>query len=232
MKGILNVLRRNGYAEFEFDADENISVSGLLEEINSRSPLLNRAGEAEPPIEWECSCGQTACGACAMVINGVPSLACGRFLRETGPKVTLEPLSKFPCIADLRVDRSAMYSSLEELKIWVSPAKEGAKTGNAENLYTSAGCIMCGCCLEVCPNYSGKDKFFGAAGMNASYRTVNQTADTAVCADHLKLAEKHGMGGCSKSLSCERVCPAKIPLSMTVSQLSKQYLISRLPWKR
>ena len=56
---------------------------------------------------------QAVCGGCAMVINGVPALACATFADEVSvDTLRLEPLSKFPVIADLIVDRSVIYEIL------------------------------------------------------------------------------------------------------------------------
>ena len=60
------------------------------------------------------------CGACAMRINGLPRLACSVFLRDCkGSVVTLEPLSKFPLVKDLVVDRSVIFEALKRTKLWL-----------------------------------------------------------------------------------------------------------------
>ena len=52
---------------------------------------------------------QAVCGGCAMVINGVPALDCSTFADEVkGNELILEPLSKFPVVADLIVDHSGI----------------------------------------------------------------------------------------------------------------------------
>lgn len=64
------------------------------------------------------------CGACAMVINGVPRLACSAFLRDIkGDELTLEPLSKFPVIDDLIVDRSIIESNLHRARAYLGEYK-------------------------------------------------------------------------------------------------------------
>lgn len=47
----------DGYQEFQYDGDLNITVTSLLEKLGN-------------PVEYSCSCLQGICGACAMVING------------------------------------------------------------------------------------------------------------------------------------------------------------------
>jgi len=49
-----------------------------------------------------------------MIINGVPKLACGSRLNTLKNPVKIEPLRKFPAIADLTVDRSIMFENLKK----------------------------------------------------------------------------------------------------------------------
>ena len=46
------------------------------------SALIAINKDLEDPIAWECSCLQKKCGACAMVINSQPKLACKTFVNE------------------------------------------------------------------------------------------------------------------------------------------------------
>ncbi len=215
MKGVVRVRRAGGIEEFSVEADPDTPVTGLLEKINA---------ELSNPIEWECSCGQNLCGACAMIINGVPNLACSTMLGEAGPVITLEPLSKFPLIADLRVDRSCMYTTLTDLKLWLEE-NETAETKDFDLQYAAASCIQCGCCLEVCPNYTGHDAFSGAFAMNAASKIIMQIPAKKRRGELARSIARRTIADCSKSLSCESICPAKIPLSLTIARLNRQYLI-------
>ena len=83
---------------------------------------ITRLNEANPEdeIKWEHSCHQKKCGACAMVINGRPMLACDAVLGRVAHKgiIRVAPLGKFPIIADLMVDRSILYENLNTMKNW------------------------------------------------------------------------------------------------------------------
>lgn len=72
------------WQEFEFGGSENSSIAAVLNELNSRSPLTDACGNTAAPIGWECSCMVRKCGACAMLINGLPRLACSTFLNKKG----------------------------------------------------------------------------------------------------------------------------------------------------
>ena len=55
-----------------------------------------------------------------MVINGVPALDCSTFADEVkGNELILEPLSKFPVVADLIVDRSVIYENRIRAKAYL-----------------------------------------------------------------------------------------------------------------
>lgn len=223
MKGTISVKRNGKWAKFSIDAEANTPVTMILDELNSRETLLEVDGSPAEPIVWECSCDQGVCGSCAMVINGSPRLACSAFFGEVGPDVKVEPLSKFPLVADLKVDRSSISKALSDMKIWLED--EDALVSYVDMQYISASCMLCGCCLDVCPNYSGDGKFYGAVGMNACFRVAEQLSGAAK-RERLLEFSKHGDAGCSKSLACQFVCPAKIPLSVVISRLNRERFLS------
>ena len=96
------------------------TVADLLRSLNEQEEIKDASGEIADPVGWECSCLEKKCGACAMLINGRPALACGVFLKIAASEpskrgfrkrgeVVLEPLSRFPVVRDLMVDRRDVY---------------------------------------------------------------------------------------------------------------------------
>lgn len=215
--------------EFSCRAGADAPVSALLEQINSRDPLTDSQGREAGPIRWQCSCRQQVCGACAMLINGRPRLACNTFMRDLGQGerllLRLAPLSKFPVQRDLWVDRSALFEDIKRLRLWL----EQEAVLRREELpyqYQSASCLMCGCCLEICPNYAPGNGFGGAALMNQAYRTASQYPKGAGQKRLLKDSIRAGQGHCSKTLSCREVCPLDLPLSYLISRGNFLYIKS------
>lgn len=212
----IRILRRKSakeapsWQEFHFEGNGDASVAAVLNDLNSRVPLLDTSGLEAEPIAWERGCMVRKCGACAMLVNGTPRLACSTFLRELGSgTVSLAPLSKFPPVSDLIVDRSVIFERLKKMKLWLeSDARMQAAT-HAER-YASAKCILCGCCLEICPNFSVKGVFAGAAAPVNAYRFLSEEMEKA----HFKeIAEEYRRAyfdGCGKSLACHDICPAGI----------------------
>ena len=191
--------------------EENATVATALSLMNETDGLKDVDGNAVTPIVWECSCLQKKCGACAMVINDRPALACSVRLRELKkPEVTLKPLMKFPVVEDLMVDRSILFENLREMKIWL---KGEARTEpvDYDMAYEGSRCLQCGCCLEVCPNFYPEGKFFGMASFIPTARLISEMKKEQR-EEIYKEYRKHIYDGCGKSLACRKVCPAGIDI--------------------
>ncbi len=183
------------YERFYYDGDLNITVSSLLERLNSQYPILNADGKEVDAIKWSCSCLQGLCGSCAMVINGFPQLACKCFVNEeiatkARGEIWIEPLSKFPVIEDLKIDRTKIYESLKDSKQWINSS---AKINGDEIPFEYE---MSQCLLQE------KDKKHK---------------------EEMKLEyEKHFYSGCVKSVVCDDVCPMKINTQRAISKMNKK----------
>ena len=197
---------------------ENLTVASLLREINADPDIRDMEGKEITRISWECSCLQKKCGACAMLINGKPRLACDTFLRDNlkAGKLVLAPLSKFPVIKDLIVDRSIIYNNLKDIKNYLEE-EVNLTDKNTDSAYEASRCLMCGCCLEVCPNFYVGGDFYGAASFVPATRLI--TATEAGGAEELKRGyREHIYKGCGKSLACRDICPAGIDMDKLLSK--------------
>ena len=175
------------WQEFEFDGSKNSSVANVLKELNSRTPLKDNSGNIVTPISWECSCMVRKCGACAMLINERPRLACSTFLHTLkGSTITLEPLSKFPLVRDLIVDRSILFENLKKLNLWLES--------------------------EVCPNFSANGTFAGAVAAVNAFRILNEEQESTHLNEISAEYKKKYFEGCGKSLSCHDICPIGLPV--------------------
>ncbi len=202
----------NDYKEFQYDGDLNITVTSLLEKLGD-------------PVEYSCSCLQGICGACAMVINGEPKLACQTFLKNEQvvkeyDVIRIEPLSKFPLVKDLKVDRSILYDSMKSSRLWLE-SDAIIHDDNLDFEYEMSLCLMCGCCCEACPNYDLGD-FVGAHIPVSASKLISQEKDS----DHIKEIKKSYKNGfynhCVKSIACEDSCPAGISTQRAISRMNKK----------
>ena len=76
-------------------------------------------GKTVEPVIWECNCMEEVCGACTMIINGMVQQSCSALIDDLEQPIKLEPMSKFPVVRDLMVDRSRMFDNLRKAKAWV-----------------------------------------------------------------------------------------------------------------
>ena len=59
------------------------------------------------------------CGACTMLINGVARQACSTLIDSLEQPITLAPLTKFPLVRDLKVDRQKLFEHLKRVHAWI-----------------------------------------------------------------------------------------------------------------
>ena len=208
------------WQSFSYSGPMHVTVSALLDAINYTDDLFDAEGNPATRVRWECSCMQAVCGGCAMIINGVPALACNTFVDEvTKTDLVLEPLSKFPVVADLMVDRSVIYENLNRAKAYIEGRCVSSKKNHAHQ-YSVAKCLKCGLCIEVCPNYHVGGAFFGAVFANESYMITTQSDEKPTRI--IKEYKTHFGAGCSKALSCQSVCPVGIETITSILKMNRQ----------
>ena len=204
---------------FEYDGPAENSVAGVLDYINYNDDVVNIEGKRSTRIGWECSCLQGVCGACAMVIDGRPALACETLVRDLkGEEIEIRPLRKFPVIHDLIVDRSSIQENLTKTNVFIGEYQP-SEDGDHGHQYTAAKCLKCGLCLEVCPNYVNGRTFFGATFANDCYLVAARNRTKAK--EISRAYGEHFGSTCSKSLSCMDVCPVKIQTIASIARLNR-----------
>jgi succinate dehydrogenase / fumarate reductase iron-sulfur subunit len=193
-------------------------------------------GKSVSPVAYESGCLEETCGACAMLINGRVRQACSAMvddLRDEGNTIILEPLSKFPLVRDLIVDRKRFFDDLKRVSAWTTidgtcdlgPGRTISQKKHAA-IYPLSLCIGCGCCMEACPQYTPANHFVGAAVINQA-RVFNELPTGAALKEERleALMEEGGVAGCGKSGNCVQVCPKKIPLMESIAAIGRQATI-------
>ena len=208
------------WQSFHYDGPKHVTVSAVLDALNYTDDLFDVEQASATRIRWECSCGQAMCGGCAMVINGIPALACATFADEVkGNNLILEPLSKFPVVSDLIVDRSIIYENLVRAKTFLDTLAVHDKRQH-EHQYSVAKCLKCGLCLEVCPNYHPGGEFFGALLANEGYLVASQSSNKN--SQVIQEYKTHFGAWCSKALSCQTVCPMEIETITSIMRMNRK----------
>lgn len=168
----------------------------------------------------------------AMLINGKAAMACSALVYKLQHPIRLEPLSRFPVVRDLIVDRSVLFENLKRVTAWV-PVDGTYDLGpgpritpeSQEEMYPLSRCISCCLCLEVCPQFTPATGFVGAAIIN-QVRLFNEHP-TGKTVKRERLHALIGDGGiheCAYAQNCVRICPKNIPLTTSISVVYGQVM--------
>src|SRR5246127_4670502 len=221
------------WEEFSIPYRPNMNVISALMDI--AADPLTREGKATTPITYDSNCLEEICGSCAMLINGRARMACSALVEHLEQPIKLEPLSKFPLVPALQVDRSVLFENLKKVKAWV-PVDGTYDLGAGPRVfpqeqevnYPLSNCISCTCCMEVCPQFNEDTGFVGAATI-AQVKLFNNHPTGKVFAEE-RLRALSGDGGiqeCGFAQNCVEACPKQIPLTNAISDISRDVLIQK-----
>jgi succinate dehydrogenase / fumarate reductase, iron-sulfur subunit len=219
------------WEEFELPWQPRMNVISALMDIQKNPTTSDKKTVA--PVFWESACLEEVCGSCTMVINGRVRQSCTALIDKLAPNgetITLAPMTKFPLVRDLAVDRSRMFNDLKKVKAWVlvdgshelGPGPRQSQE-NQEEAYPLSRCMTCGCCLEACPQVNDSSSFIGPAAIN-QVRLFNLHPSGKMHAPE-RLEALMGDGGvadCGKAQNCVEVCPKEIPLVDSIAVVSRQ----------
>ncbi|MBX5476612.1 MAG: succinate dehydrogenase iron-sulfur subunit [Clostridia bacterium] len=215
---------------FEVACRPGMNVIALLMEIRRRP--VTRDGRETTPVAWEMACLEEVCGACTMLINGRVRQACSAIVDRLEKPIRLEPLTKFPLVRDLVVDRSVMFEQLKRIKAWIPidgtyDLGPGPRMNEADRqvAYELSKCFTCGSCLEACPQYNPLTQFIGAT--NLSWVDFYGFHPTGAMNQHERLDAVMGPGGvqtCGNAQNCVQVCPKGIPLTNAIYRVKRAAL--------
>ena len=216
---------------FTVPAKPGMNVISALMEIQ-KNPVTNR-GEKTSPVTWDSNCLEEVCGACTMVVNGKVRQACSALVEQLDQPITLEPMTKFPLVRDLVVDRSRMFEALKKVKAWIpldgswdmGPGPKQAPE-TQEKAYVLSECMTCGCCLEACPNVNTKSPFIGAAAISQVRLFNMHPTGKFHAAERLEaLMGEGGIHECGNAQNCAAVCPKEIPLTTSIAQMNRDVTV-------
>src|SRR5664279_1590834 len=104
------------WEKFELPWRQGMNVISAMMEIAANPVTAD--GRPTTPITYDSNCLEEICGSCAMLINGQAKMACSALVANLKQPITLEPVSKFPIVRDLAVDRSVLFENLKGVKAW------------------------------------------------------------------------------------------------------------------
>ena len=216
------------WEEFALDWRPSMNVIIALRDI-AENPVT-RNGRKTTPVSYDSNCLEEICGSCAILINGKARMACSALIDHLEQPIRIEPLSKFPVVRDLVVNRQAMFENLKRVKAWIPidgtyDLGEGPRVSpeTQEKGYPLSHCITCGNCLEVCPQVNSNNAFVGAA-IISQVRLFNMHPTGKMHARE-RLEALMGPGGiadCANAQNCVEACPKGIPLTESIAEVNRQ----------
>ena len=221
---------------FSIPYRSGMNVISCLMEI--RKQPKTEDGIPTTPVKWEQNCLEEVCGACSMVINGRVRQACSALVDKLEHPIRIEPMTKFPLVSDLVVDRTKMFEALKRAKTWIAVDTSedlgpGPKISPEEQQasYSFSRCMTCGCCLEACPQVNDRSPFVGAAVIGQVRLFNANPAGRANASDRLRgLMVTGGAQDCGNAQNCVRVCPQKIPLTTAIAEVNRQITKEIFRW--
>ena len=255
----VRILRQNGpghepyWERHSVPYESDMNVISVLQKIAAQCTTIE--GKTVAPVAWDCGCLEEVCGSCTMLINGRVRQSCSalvdRLFEENHDEIELRPMSKFPVIRDLLVDRSRLFHSLKRIKGWVpvdgyydmGPGPRISRE-TQEEAYPLSQCMSCGCCLDACPQYLKIEVVRAEGESDEQYEQRKREAyDRGFIGAHAisqamlfnmnpigqSLADERvealmGPGGiqaCGNAQNCVAVCPKEIPLTRSIGRAGR-----------
>lgn len=217
-----------------------MNVISVLMEIQLNP--VTKDGKKVAPVAWDQACLEEVCGSCTVLINSKVRQACSALIDKVAPlggsvrRLRLEPMSKFPCVRDLVVDRARMFENLKHIQGWIPidgtyDLGAGPRMSQREQqlAYDFSRCMTCGSCLEACPQVNERSGFIGPAAIG-QVRLFNSHPTGKLNADERleSISGPDGIASCGNAQNCVQVCPKEIPLTRAIAELHRDTTIYRL----
>jgi succinate dehydrogenase / fumarate reductase iron-sulfur subunit len=233
--------------------EHDMNVISVLQRIAAQAQTSD--GHKTTPVAWDCNCLEEVCGACTMLVNGRTRQACSalvdKLLAENPEEIELRPMSKFPVIRDLVVNRGRVFRALQKVKAWIPvdgyyDMGPGPRQSPAEQqtAYPLSECMTCGCCLEACPQYLKIELTRRDGESDADFRKrENEAFDRGFIGAHAisqavlfnthptgrmnagerldALSAEGGLQVCGNAQNCVAVCPKHIPLTTSIGKAGR-----------
>ncbi len=233
--------------------EPELNVISVLQRIAANATTAD--GKKVAPVAWDCGCLEEVCGSCTMQINGRVRQSCSalvdKLLDESGDEIVLEPMSKFPVLRDLLVDRQRLFRALTRVKAWVPVdsyydmgAGERQLRSAQEQNYPLSQCMSCGCCVEACPQYTKielprldqesdeayerrkleayDEAFVGPHAISQAMLFNNHPTGKALASERVDaLTGPGGIQACGNAQNCVSVCPKEIPLTTSIARAGR-----------
>jgi succinate dehydrogenase / fumarate reductase iron-sulfur subunit len=254
----VRILRQDGPGQSSYwerhrvEYEPDMNMISVLQKVAAGSRTID--GRPVAPVAWDCNCLEEICGSCTMLVNGRTCQACTALvdkLLAEAPEIELRPMSKFPVIRDLVVNRRRLFHALKRVKAWINvdgyidlgPGPRQSQE-QQQQAYPLSQCMSCGCCLEACPQYgkieltrrpgetdeeferrelAAYDRgFLGAHAISQVVLFNTHPTGRMNSGERLEaLIAEGGIQDCGNAQNCVAVCPKEIPLTTSIGRAGR-----------
>jgi succinate dehydrogenase / fumarate reductase iron-sulfur subunit len=217
--------KKASYKTYKLEAIETDRVLDLLEKVK---------GYQDGTLSFRRSCAHGICGSDAMRINGFNRLACKTLVRDTGTKITVQPLLGLRVFKDLIVDMEPFFEHYRSVKPWLinvdpEPEKERPQSAEQRSIFDdTTKCILCACCTTSCPSFWGNEKYVGPAAIVAAHRFIFDSRDQAAAERLRILNEVWGVYRCHTVFNCTLACPREIQITKAIGEVKMALTTGKL----
>lgn len=228
--------RRRDFSHYDVKVRPGMTVLSALFHVQDR---------LDPTLAFRYSCRGAVCGACAMLINKVPRLACRTQLRaliegrdrielkafpalgdagawNPGREVLIEPLPLLHVVKDLVVDMRKFFMHYRLVKpTFQSPGgapnrEQRLDPSVVKELEPYTNCVLCAACYSACPVDEGRPNYLGPAALAKLYRFAADPREGQEPARLETANQPDGWWACEFHANCRKVCPKGVTPNLAI----------------
>jgi len=228
--------RRRDFSHYDVKVRPGMTVLSALFHVQDR---------LDPTLAFRYSCRGAVCGACAMLINKVPRLACRTQLRaliegrdrielkafpalgdagawNPGREVLIEPLPLLHVVKDLVVDMRKFFMHYRLVKpTFQSPGgapnrEQRLDPSVVKELEPYTNCVLCAACYSACPVDEGRPNYLGPAALAKLYRFAADPREGQEPARLETANQPDGWWTCEFHANCRKVCPKGVTPNLAI----------------
>jgi len=193
--------------------------------------------QGEEPVAFDHDCREGICGACSLVIDGVPhgpergTTVCQLHMRsfKEGAEVWIEPwrAKAFPVQKDLIVDQEEFFTRYRAVKPFLindEPVEKGERIQSPEQRKAfddPTNCILCAACFSACPIPEEDPAFLGPAAIVNAYRFLADSRDRGFEERLPVLDVPDGVWPCQNHFKCTEACPRSIKITKRINETKR-----------
>jgi fumarate reductase iron-sulfur subunit len=170
-------------------------------------------------LSFRSGCKSGVCGSCAVVVNGIETLACKTNIKNND---TVSPLKNMTIIKDLVVDTSIQQTIFKKAKAQLQELNNVDILSEDEKVIDrESNCILCNSCYSSCPVYEVNKNFIGPFALIRAYRYVEDKKENNK-KSIIDSIQDNGIFSCTLCGNCNMVCPAGIDIKSDIMKLQNK----------